>query len=78
MLFLHGFFAPFPSGNAGLRLFWANFEQPGGAVLGVCRLGNGVMKMSPSLLFSFSEVAPCTEGTAGLSVAEGMESTDSS
>jgi len=77
MLFLHGFFAPFPSGYAGLHLFWANFKQLGGVVLGVCRLGNGVRKMSPSLLFSFSEVAPCTEGTAGLSVAEGMESTDS-
>ena len=77
MLFLHGFFPPFPSGYAGLRLFWANFEQPGGAVLAVCRLGNGVRKMSPSLLFSFSEVSLCTEETAGLSVAEGMESTDS-
>ena len=45
--------------------------------MGVCRLGNGVMKMSPSLLFSFSEVAPCTEGTAGLSVAEGSISSKS-
>ena len=47
-------------------------------MLDVCMCGNGVMKMSPSLLFSFSEAASCTEGTASSLVGEGNNSSDSS
>ena len=43
----------------------------------VCKHGNDVMKTSPSLLILFSEVVPCTEVTAGLSVIEGSASTAS-
>ena len=71
-------FAPFPPACAGLRLFWEISEQPGGAVLDVCMRGNGVMKRSPSLLFSFSEAAFCTDGTASSLVGEGNNSSDSS
>ena len=47
-------------------------------MLDVCERGNGVMKMSPSLLLWFSEAVSCTEGTASSLVGEGNDSTDSS